>query len=291
MLFDAISAAKRLMQMPSWQIAMLGVRRLDNHFSNNLIFLCSYLPSISEVCRRIGINRAQFNKYVSGAVRPSRHNLRKICDFFGVEEFELLLPQDQFEKLIRLRPSAISDPKDSKSELSKSIETLQLNSNHNELKNYTGFYYEYYNSMSVPGKILKSLVHVERLGGVTYYTRHERLQPVSSRHWGARCFYRGHALYLKDKLFMTDYESLTMGEISHTILFPNYKTVIDRLEGLKIGVGAGESNAPATSWVVWDYLGRNASSFRLLRNIGLLDPDDPVLDGKIIERLCRSAAF
>mgnify|MGYP001972390984 CR=1 FL=1 len=42
--------------------------------------------SIAAVCRRVGINRQQFNKYLAGAVRPSRHNMRRICDFFGVTE-------------------------------------------------------------------------------------------------------------------------------------------------------------------------------------------------------------
>ena len=57
--------------------------------STNLTFACSFLPSIALVCRRIGINRQQFNKYLSGRVRPSRHNMRKICEFFGVTEGEL----------------------------------------------------------------------------------------------------------------------------------------------------------------------------------------------------------
>ena len=59
--------------------------------SANLSFACTLFPSIAHVCRRIGINRQQFNKYLSGSVRPSRHNMRKICDFFGVTEAELLM--------------------------------------------------------------------------------------------------------------------------------------------------------------------------------------------------------
>ncbi|MDO6588357.1 helix-turn-helix transcriptional regulator [Salipiger sp. 1_MG-2023] len=65
--------------------------RNDAHFPTNLGFACSLLPSIAEVCRRVDINRQQFNKYLAGSVRPSRHNMRRICDFFGVTESELLM--------------------------------------------------------------------------------------------------------------------------------------------------------------------------------------------------------
>ncbi len=263
---------------------------MDSHFRSNLIFLCSYLPSISEVCRRININRAQFNKYVSGAVRPSRHNLRKICDFFGVEEYELLLPPDQLKKLIQLRPNSIADLQGRVAEPMASLERLLSASSQSELKKYIGYYYEYYNSISEPGKILKALVHVEQQDGRTFYTRHERLQPVDSRRRGARFHYRGHSLFLKDKIFMTDYESLTLSEICHTVLYTNHLTVIDYLEGLRIGVGVGQNNGPATSPVVWEFLGRHASGFRLLRAIGLLDSDDPSMDPWISGKLAPPVA-
>jgi len=33
-----------------------------DYFASNLSYLCSYLPSVSEVCRRLKFNRQQFNK-------------------------------------------------------------------------------------------------------------------------------------------------------------------------------------------------------------------------------------
>ncbi|MGK7752037.1 helix-turn-helix domain-containing protein [Roseovarius sp. C03] len=71
--------------------------------STNLTFACTFLPSIAHVCRRIGINRQQFNKYLSGRVRPSRYNMRKICEFFGITEGELLMEPARFADLIALR--------------------------------------------------------------------------------------------------------------------------------------------------------------------------------------------
>jgi len=75
------------------------------NFSANLKLAASYYPSISEMCRKLGINRQQFMKYLVGTSFPTRHNLRRICDFFGFDEYEVLMPQDQFRKILRLLPS------------------------------------------------------------------------------------------------------------------------------------------------------------------------------------------
>jgi hypothetical protein len=40
--------------------------RLQN-LKSNLRYLCGYHRSVAEVCRRVAINRQQFNKYLAGA--------------------------------------------------------------------------------------------------------------------------------------------------------------------------------------------------------------------------------
>ena len=47
--------------------------------ADNLRQLCRQRRSTSEVCRAIGINRQQFNKYLSGAAVPSSFNLARIA--------------------------------------------------------------------------------------------------------------------------------------------------------------------------------------------------------------------
>ena len=79
---------------------------MNESFPENLRLLCSYYKSIADVCRRLSVNRPQFNRYLSGTTFPSNSTLRRICDFFGVEEHEILLPQSQFRRLLA---SATSD--------------------------------------------------------------------------------------------------------------------------------------------------------------------------------------
>ena len=76
---------------------------MSDSLGSNLKLLCSHYRSIAEVCRKLAINRAQFNRYLAGQSRPTPHNLKRICDFFGVEPFELAMPAEQFSRLIGAR--------------------------------------------------------------------------------------------------------------------------------------------------------------------------------------------
>lgn len=102
-----------------------------------------------------------------------------------------------------------------------------------ELKAHTGYYYEYYHAMTEPGSILCSLVHVCEDGSDIVYERNECLQIAGAEGEFERYRYIGFAYYLRDRLFLIDYESLTSNEISQTILIPSFKSCITRLNGLK----------------------------------------------------------
>lgn len=61
-------------------------------FGDNLRVLSRSFPSISELSRRLDINRTQFNRYLSGESFPRPDVLDKICTFFDVDARILLEP-------------------------------------------------------------------------------------------------------------------------------------------------------------------------------------------------------
>ncbi|GHF59265.1 helix-turn-helix domain-containing protein [Seohaeicola zhoushanensis] len=65
---------------------------LRNMFGSNLRRLSTQYPSISELSRQLGINRTQFNRYLSGESFPRPDVLDRICEFFGVDARILLEP-------------------------------------------------------------------------------------------------------------------------------------------------------------------------------------------------------
>jgi transcriptional regulator with XRE-family HTH domain len=65
---------------------------LRDMFGANLRRMSAHYPSISELSRRLGINRTQFNRYLSGESFPRPDVLARICDFFKVDARILLEP-------------------------------------------------------------------------------------------------------------------------------------------------------------------------------------------------------
>jgi len=70
---------------------------LRQMFGQNLRSLSRDYPSISKLCRDLGINRTQFNRYLSGESFPRPDVLYRICEFFGTDARILLEPLDQIE--------------------------------------------------------------------------------------------------------------------------------------------------------------------------------------------------
>ncbi|NVO55572.1 helix-turn-helix transcriptional regulator [Rhodobacteraceae bacterium B1Z28] len=63
-------------------------------FGSNLRRLARQYPTVSELCRQLGINRTQFNRYLSGESVPRPDVLDRICRFFDVDARILLKPLD-----------------------------------------------------------------------------------------------------------------------------------------------------------------------------------------------------
>ena len=61
-------------------------------FGANLRILSSRFPSIAGLCRELGINRTQYNRYLSGESFPRPDVLQRICAFFDTDARILLEP-------------------------------------------------------------------------------------------------------------------------------------------------------------------------------------------------------
>ncbi len=82
---------------------------LRNMFGANLRRLARRYPSVSELCRQLGINRTQFNRYLAGESFPRPDVLDRICRFFNVDARILLKPLDDIESPAEHPASEIID--------------------------------------------------------------------------------------------------------------------------------------------------------------------------------------
>lgn len=262
---------------------------MHEDFAANLRLLCSYYRSIAEVCRRLDINRPQFNRYLSGRYKPAANTLRQICDFFGLETDEILLPHVKFKQLIQQRPQSRSGVADARAAGAAILPENVLTQGSEELARYLGHYHEYYMSMSRPGFVLRTLIHLYRQGDRVVYQRIERMPP----HEGGKVFhnrYVGVATFLTDRIFMFDYESINGYEMTQTILFPSFKSRVTRLTGLKMGVADNSERMPCCVRVLYERVDDRLSPRQALAQCGLLPRDDSSLSPSILNAIGNEMA-
>lgn len=249
---------------------------MNAHLQSNLRLIVNSYGSISEFCRSVGINRQQFNKYLNGRSLPSPRNLRKICGHAGISEGDLFLPAAEFTALHRKpRGSAQED------DLFSFVAHAQANSK-GLLKEYGGFYFKYYYSLSKPGLIRKSLVSIFMSGGAV---RTKCIEPagreLTESGMASLCKYYGEVVFLGDRLFTIEYETLLQKEITYSVYFPSYMTPVRILPGLTLGVSAGSRRQPAASRVVLVSVDTQLSVKSALDDCGLFEPTDPSISDHI----------
>ncbi len=254
----------------------------SENFVANLKLACSYHASTSEVCRRLGVNRQQFMKYLAGTAFPSRRNLRRICDFFGIDEYEILMPRDQFREIIRLRPHPKADDLNVPPLLRSLL--VQAQRQKAQLSKHIGYYYKYYPSFTSPGNILRSLVCVFPKDDYVFFKRIERLEARG----GATRYvfkYLGLVMRIGDRLHLIDHEAIVGSETTQTILYPTYRNRILTLAGMVMGISSTEAHQPTASRVVLEYVGRSINKREALSNCGLLSPESGAVPAAVLDYL------
>jgi transcriptional regulator with XRE-family HTH domain len=253
------------------------------NFSRNLKLLCGFYSSISEVCRRLDINRTQFNRYLAGGSRPSEYLLNRIADFFSVARDSLFLPPEKFRLMVEARPRSTST---APLPFQRAVELLQAASR-SDIQQYFGFYYDYYFSMAEPGQVLRAFVHIFPYANGVYYKRFERI-PSKKRSKHFVCKYLGTAFFLSDRLFLVDYESLTRNEITLSVYYPTYRVSVSSLAGVKLGVAANDQRQMKCARSIMESLGKTTDTRRALGSCGLFPPDHKSIPSWVIEMIDNS---
>ncbi len=219
----------------------------------NIRYLCESKASISQVCRDTGINRQQFNKYLSGKFAPSRMNLEKLALYFSVDANSFFLPQDDFLKALSA-PQALISGFDNPQV--NTLAGLLFQKAPAELRRYCGFYHGYYYSMSYPGYITKSLCQFyEQDGWILTKTIEKIRKKEDPQHRGSAFKYSGAVSMIADRLHLVERETLLNKNVFFTILYPSYKSTVEYLYGVSEGVSASGAKFPACRNIIYEYLG------------------------------------
>lgn len=244
-------------------------------FTKNLKLLCSFHRSVADLCRQIGINRQQFNKYLAGQSQPSASNLRMIAAHFHLNSDDLFLPAEEFRSRFELRQKASSR----KDRLDLRLADA-FPGDLKKLRPILGSYHSYY---PVDGGrvICRALMQMFEEDGMVYTKLVERTKPEASFRRSFLSKYDGLVSYLNNRLFLIEFETLTKDAISQTILTPSYRKRVDVMTGLTIGMGADARRQPFTARIAWKAIPPRTSTKDALSMCGYVANTDKSIDPAI----------
>lgn len=252
----------------------------ESDFPANLRLLCSERPSISQVCREIGVNRQQFNSYLSGRSRPSNHNLLKICRYFDVSATDLERPAADFAR-DREPPATfagLAGP-------ARMFDLLNqaMGAKNAAMRRHVGFYHSYFQVPDDPAKVERAFIALYEEEGRFFTKSIERTEEPGRPNTFSK--YEGVASYLGDKIFVVEFETLSRDTIVETILYPTYRRSLSYLYGLTFGTTSAGDRAPFATPIVWRYLGATVDYKEALADCGTFSITSTKINPSVLKML------
>lgn len=248
--------------------------------AENLRYLCSLQRSTSEVCRSIGINRQQFNKYLSGAATPSSFNLARISAYFGLAGDELRRPGLAAR---RIALPAIPKPSVPAPCMLEAAIAVLAESDSISLRPYVGFYFRYNYAFDGSGRIVRGLFRISEQDGLFLTRLVERVQHRSNGSTKLTTLkYDGVLIALSGCLFNVEYERLMRSCVGHAA-FPRIMRPGQRfLAGLQSSFSSSTGH-PAASRVVLERVPPGIGLRAMLQQCGTFHRKEGGIDPDVIE--------
>jgi transcriptional regulator with XRE-family HTH domain len=254
-------------------------------FSANLRFLCERQGTISNLCRRIGLNRQQFNKYLSGLHLPSPQNLRLIANFFGLgvsvlfsdpEEFRTLIEGNFFHAMENLRKAP---------ELNKFLSTMTVASKF-DVASYVGSYDRYQYSSIYRGRVLKSAFCIYQSGDFLQHYYIERFPSYEVPRKTEYVFkYHGFVFPVAERMFSIDFEVIQRNEFTFGTFVPVLRNAKKFMFGIATGIAANPLREPFATKVVLRHRGPGLLRREQLKALTVLDRSDPLIPKEVLQFL------
>jgi transcriptional regulator with XRE-family HTH domain len=244
----------------------------------NLRLAASHVPSVSRLCREIGLNRQQMNKYLAGQNRPSPYNLRRIASYLGLASEDLLLPPDRFAALWRDR-AELAPNEGAALRLPDNLRHAFLRPEAS-IERLLGVYHVYINSGSWPGYVLRYVIMLKREGPwVTTHSLGRYVEPYSNARYIMKC--RGIATLQANALSIVESPTIGATGISTSLIEPSYRVDVGLMAGLCIDTPFRVPRRPTAARVVLRFLGRAPDLRAAIAQSAILRPQSGEIDRRI----------
>lgn len=245
---------------------------LRANFCDNLKYACSTRHSISDLCRTVGINRQQFNRYLNTGSLPSAHNRLRIAAAFGLESSDFDLPSSAFRTKLSEKHQPATQNGPLADAFPGEIKALQP---------HLGFYQTWHKSLSWPDRIVCSCSHLRERNGQVLVTSLERIDDEQSG-IRQRSRYAGLAAFRRQRIFLTELTSGELPTFGQTILMPFEIHQRKYLRGLTMGLSWRNGNEPYATRTIWHYRGLGTDRRSLIANCGIYEPTSAALPSVVM---------
>ncbi|MEI7599410.1 MAG: helix-turn-helix transcriptional regulator [Aestuariivirga sp.] len=247
------------------------------NFADNLRALCTRHGSIAAVCRALGMNRQQFNKYLSGSTLPNAATLEKICNFFRIESESLFHDPARFQK-----------PKEDLLLSGFPLHGLGLAANAfagmQPTTLRTGCYHLYSLWPRDEAKCLREAVFIQKKGDVTVFTRFTKYRAVGQRqHYYLSGRHDGVVLEAEKARFLLSLNRKGCGEVSLVSMGSENALSQGFLSGLALTMAP--SGTPQAVRATLQFRGCSDALRRAIRDAGVLPLDDQSIPEEVRQSL------
>lgn len=251
----------------------------------NLRTLSERAGTVTDICRKIGINRQQFNKYLAGTHTPSKSNLRSIASFFGLSEDVLFSNPNDFRSMLQgghfhLFRNVIQSPK------MLMFLSEMLGSGEANQHEFNGVYERYHYSSIYPGQIVRSIFCVyEREGTLMHYyvERFPSMDGTGKIDYHFK--YHGLSFAIAGRLFCFDFETIQRNEMTFSNLAAVSRNSKKYVFGVTSGIAATMMRQPVAAKVAMSFVSKGLIRKSHIRRATVLEPSDSSIPREVINYL------
>ncbi|WP_349975779.1 helix-turn-helix transcriptional regulator [Pseudomonas sp. WHRI 8519] len=257
----------------------------SNNLAENLHTLCEQGGSVSEFCRKVGINRQQFNKYLAGSHVPSKGNLRTIANHFGLSTEVLFSAPADFRTIIdgshfHLFRSLIQAPK------MVSFINEVTSAASPPPSSIVGVYERYHYSSIYTGQIVRSIFCIyEHEGSLMHYYVERFPSADGTGKMDYHFKYHGLCFPVAGRIFAIDFETIQRNELTFSNLASVSRNSNKFIFGVISGVAATMMRQPVAAKVAMAYVGKGLIRKSHIRRATVLSPSDPSIPREVITYL------
>lgn len=248
------------------------------NFADNLRALCTRHGSIAAVCRALGMNRQQFNKYLSGSTLPNAATLERICGFFGIESESLFADP---AGLLRPRPGTQPLAGMALPGLARAANAF---AGMQPATLRTGCYHFYSLWPRDEGKCLREALIVQVKGGAMVFTRFTKYRALGQRQtYYLSGRHDGLVLESEKARFLLSLNRRGCGELSLVSIGAENALSRGFLSGLALGMSP--VGTPQAVRATMQYCGGADMLKQVIRSAGVLALSDPSIPAEVRQSL------